>query len=264
MNEILEKAKPGGLGFDGRSDAFDHIRHLVKYGNNWLAANNFDISYRYEHAEFDVHVWVNTPSDVRERHLIFRAIPYGGPAAREQVVEDRVVRIPMNVSSAHATDSRDNGQDEFVLVGITNLVERPQKIIPSSIWLARNHQVKDAFRYIPGPTLRAAFALGVGKCSAEGEMSMVPAVGVSRLSDREASPVQCRSQVRRHIKSDVGEKFWHGLTQANFVELLASIRIALNETGVWVVVDESGDLGLQLCKVSLGIRELARGIWTER
>jgi len=55
------------------------------------------------------------------------------------------------VTDDHDVAGRHNdGDDEFMFLGITKFVQGPKKDIASFVWLKRNHHVEDILRNVAG------------------------------------------------------------------------------------------------------------------
>jgi hypothetical protein len=148
------------------------------------------------------------------------------------------------------SSSNSHRDDDFVFVGITKLVQSPKKIIPSFVWLKRNHQVKDFFREVFGLTPYATFYFidGIPK----GEMRVFP-FGFGGYPDGVPGLVESGTQAVECVRGNAGQGDWHGLGQLDFMKILSSIRVLLDDVGVWVTVEERNGFPVKLHNASLGV-----------
>src|ERR1700694_2919924 len=101
--------------------------------------------------------------------------------------------------------SHSHWNDDFMLVGITQLVQGSQEIIPSFVWLRRNHHIKDFFRNVLGTLLCSTS--NFRESLAEGEVSS-SSVCSSSNSNGETSLVESGTQINDNIKHNPRQCDW--------------------------------------------------------
>ena len=122
------QAESARLCFEGHDDALDYARELVQDSNRWLSVYNLNLAHRYKHLGLEVILDVRSMVDTSQYHLVFRAVPNGRKPEADAVLE------PCAIDHAVA-DIQGNRSDDFMFLGITQLVQSPQEIIPSLVWL---------------------------------------------------------------------------------------------------------------------------------
>ncbi len=237
-----KEADSAGLCFDSGDDALDHACKCVEDGNRWLAAHNLDIAHRYEEGDLDIVLNVHTRLDAHELHLVFRAIP---PRHADAPGTADLKTINVRVAHRHG-----DGLKDLMFIGVTQLVQGPEQIIPSLVWLERPQQRQDFVRNVLAPALDHVFEVRSGISKREGGLdSLTPDGGHGRGV---AGTVQRSAQVDHGIGSDVGQCDWHGLHELDLVNLLSSVRVRLNDSGVWVCTEKGSNLPVKIASVMLG------------
>ena len=115
-----------------------------------------------------------------------------------------------------------------------------------SVWLEPDHYVTDFRREllfnVAHSTVKFVFTVSDGK--------------VSNLPDQsEDCLVESVTQVIEGVRDNTLQMDWHGLNEFDLAELLSSIRIDLNDRGVWLTAVERENLLLKITKVMLCSRK---------
>ena len=82
----------------------------------------------------------------------------------------------------------------------------------------------------------------------------IPPVIPSSPSRRETSLVESGPQAVDGVERNAPQTDWHGFDQLDFVKILGSVRVFLDDLGVWVGVEECGNFPLKFCGAALGVR----------
>lgn len=250
VRESGKQLEPSSLSFDSHADALNFARHCVQNGNNWLAAHSVNIAERYERLECDVNLRLCSSRNGVDYQLQFHRIPSGWP-------DEVATTVDSHVSNVGAARGDGNGNNDLVFVGVSNLVYSPKQVIPSLVWLKRDHQVEDFFGNVLGRAFYQSvlvnapsqdFALGVP----ERKLSVFP-VCSGEKADSMSGLVEGGAQIDDGVERYSGQRNWHRLNELDLMYVLSSVFIRLDDTGVWVSGEERADLGLHLANVSLGV-----------
>lgn len=238
----LNDSYSSGLRFDSHQDAIDFANKCVQDSINWQSIHKFDICSRYELLELEIEVKFSAPWSVKDFHLIFRAVPHHG-ITNPKTKSGRSCQL-------NPTGMGSYGDNDFVFVGITKLVQGPEKIIPSFVWLKRNHQIKDFFGQFFGTSIHRA--LRISQSSPEGEMGVTSAF-LNSSGDRISGLVKRGTETIGGIENDSRQGSWHGFSQLQLMNLLGSVRAFINDSGVGVTFEPRQEFGFQFRQASLGV-----------
>lgn len=240
-----EKTNAARLCFDSHEAALAFAQHGVEDANRWLAAHSPKLADRYEKLELEVVSRIVSVFHPHDYHLIFRCVPDGWP--RAGTVHSDLAKVDLGGGGGE-----DHGKQDFVFVGITQLVQRPEKIIPSFVWLKRHHHVKDFFRHVAGLPFFSTLCVHFPDVIPKGELGMT-AIRPSGDSGSVASAIQGRAQMGEDFKGDVRQGDWQGFSELELMHVLSSVSICFNDYGVWVTTDVRDDFPFQLVDTSLGL-----------
>jgi hypothetical protein len=243
MSKSLKESNPPSLSFKSHDDAVNYANQLVEDSNRWLAVHNINLCQRYENLNLEVDAVCRSVYEMGDYHLVFRAVPSGRETKGKGALE-------AGVASIATASSYSNWNDNFVFVGVTKLVQGPEKVIPSFVWLKRNHQVKDFFGQILG--LGFYSTLHLGESIPEREMRVLP-VGIGSDSDSVTSLIKSGSHVVNTIRRNTGQADWHEFSQLDFVKILSSVSILFDDLGVWITFKESRGFPLKFSHAALGV-----------
>ncbi len=232
--------------FNLQNDAFHHARLLVEDSICWVARNSLNVCESYERSELEIVFKCRSMLEMPIYHLIFRAIPNGRP------FEGYDPALPRHKWRASATNLNSGSRDGFMFVGVANLVQSPQKMIPSFVWLKRNHQVKDVFRNLVGGPFWQPHTFCINQIATEREMSLVSDFPSSD-SSAESCLIECGPKTSGGFECEKGERYWNGFSKLDLIKVLSTIGIMLNEFGVWVCINEGFPCGLKLFDPMLGM-----------
>ena len=140
--------------------------------------------------------------------------------------------------------------DSLMFIGITEIVQTPQKVIPSEIWFACNHQVKDFFRDVLGTSICST--LDLGEILAERELRKSGSVD---LSGSIARLIENTPQITNDIEGTSGECVWNRLNELGLMHVLHGFRIELDDVLARVFLTESVYFPFKFLKSSLGVPE---------
>lgn len=238
----LEQTDAARLTFDSHEAALDFAKHGVEDANRWLAAHSLNLADHYERLKLEIVVRCVPTSDAPEYHLVFRGVPNECSAG---AADRRLHKMDFRESGGN-----DHGDKDFVFVGITQLVQSPEKIIPSLVWLKRHHHVKDFFRNVLGASFYSTQHFG--EIIPEREMGVMAALSGGN-GGSVSGTVKRGAQVGKDFEGDAADGGWQGFSQLDLMKILSSVRIWFNQNGVWITTDEGSNLPFQLVDASLGV-----------
>lgn len=211
-----------GLRFDSPYDALDYARKIVDDTAHWPSLNKLNVADRYMRGEAEIRVNFTAGPDANEFCLVFLRIP-------ERVHEHGAV-LGLHPDVVDAAAKGCDGANGRMFVGVTEFVECPQQIVPTFVWLERANEINDLFRQVFNTSLHSVLKMRfVGR---DGEKSVLDGGdSVNSLVERGAEAVD-------NIKDNALQSGWHGLNELDFHNLVAGLRVMLNDTSVWLTVDE--------------------------
>src|SRR5262244_423429 len=135
----LDKTEAPTLRFRSHQDALDFAAHSVKESARRLAAQKFDAVDRYRKGEVACHLRINSRRTGHQGDLVFLRVPGSG------------LRHPPVVADCTSVIDHDRGGDierdqSAVFLGVCDLVESPENVIRSFVWLERCKEIAD-FRW---------------------------------------------------------------------------------------------------------------------
>jgi|GEM_PF-3470237 len=254
---LTEKSDSLSLSFNSHKDALNFVDHCAENANRWLSSNNVNFAERYKKGEAEVCItlYLAAESNAHEFKLIFRAVPVRSPNSEGATsVENGAVTTPNR--NFEAPRGNNDGDDDFVFAGITELVQCPQEIVPSFVWLTRKHQVKDFFRDVLGSSVLAAGSLS--SVSPKREMCM-SSLGAASDGHSISSVIKGGSHGVDRIRSNTLQSDWDGLSKSDLKHILKGVVIALDNLNVRVGLIECSDLRFKLVDTALGVLNAVPG-----
>jgi hypothetical protein len=229
----LEDSDTLGLSFDTHDDALNFADKLVEDSKHWLSVHKLDIVNRYKKHDLNVHVEFTSTTIAGKYHLIFDSVPVrhlkrGVPGNRYR-------------GEAHTLANYGHRTDGSVFIGITELVESPDEVIPSFVRLEPANEVADFLRNFLGETVNSLheFKLTV----ANGKVYKLP-------NKSEHGLIESSAEIVDNVASVPSDAEWHGLNELELVDLMNAVRVRLDNFGVSVLI-EGVYLPLQFNKVIL-------------
>ncbi len=230
--------------FDSHKAALDFAKHGAENAKRWLAAHSLNFADHYDDAKLEIVLRVVSVRDGKDYHLVFRCVPPGWP---NHTHDGNVTGPGHEVGKIGDGSNRDN---DFVFVGISQLVQRPENIIPSFVWLARHHHVKDFFRHVFG--LASYSTLYLRDIVTERELG-VPTPGARSDGDGITGLVQSGAEIVGSIEGDPRQGGWQGFNQLDLMHILGGVGIWFNYESIRVASAKGGNLPFKLVDVSLGV-----------
>jgi hypothetical protein len=271
MIPLSDKAEPTALCFRSAQDAIDYAHHLTQESNRRFAAIDLDAVNRYVKGDVSLVVRMRTEFGSRECDLVFVRVPIGISAAQATANDTGAaivgklekVAIPndrrwllRNLRDGELCPSDIEGSEGAVLLGVTELVQSPEGIISSFVWLEAPKQRCDFRRQI---CANLPFAVDIvvesGRVVSERKVGFLEPLlpggnraGVSGL-------VQYGSEVVRGVKNDTGQCGWQPPCEFDLVKVLSGLEILVNSVGPWLCAYELVDFGIEIVDVMLCARD---------
>jgi hypothetical protein len=247
--QLLDNSESLGFSLNFVDDRFNHIHKQIKSWDRILARNTLDFSKSYINAECELAVAFRVRPNGEQFHLVFTAIPDWGGIGHRPKPRSFEVEASTECNASH-------WNEEFMLVSVTYLVECPQGLTPSFVWLVGPKERIDFFRDIFTSPLKSSVELG--SLSRKGE------VGVERIltsrsdSDSVHGVIQSRAKVVNNIPAHFGKLGREFADHANFVnDVLGFLRVRLGELFVSVTLVENNCSLFEIGKVTLSPCQLA-------
>ena len=131
-----------------------------------------------------------------------------------------------------------------MFAAITNLVECPDEVIPTLVWVEPSKERCDIRWEIFAPAFNHVFELS-GSVR-DGEGSVFQSSVAKRAGCCESSLIQSRAEGFSSLGGVIGEAGGKGFGQATFMQLIDSLRIQLNDMSVWFFVEKSLDPSIEV------------------
>lgn len=223
----------------------DFARQSGEDSKRFLAAHNINFIERYVKSECAIKFKFGIGAADCGYNLLFFAIPAGRRKS------DMKFAVGGSFYGHRLTPQQPypNWREHPVFVTDAYLVQGPEEVVPSLVWLEPTKQVPDLLRNILGVSKRVfevRFGLG------EREVA-VP--GINRTAgNRDGVPcgIECFPQVVGSIANYFGKSGRQWLDDLNFVnELVGKVRVSLSDTFVGAALLESVHSDLEIPNVLL-------------
>lgn len=241
----------GGLRFDSQDDALSFARDGVESGNDWLARNEINFAKHYIEGRFNLVLNFRASTGDQIGNLVFRRIP--------MVNSDLYWPSNLFAEFKFGSDSRRADRDDYAMrVGVSHPVECAEQLVPSRVWFEARKQ-RPYFDWITSKSATVKFSCDASVVVGEGEP------GVARISTDEGNrvSVDCMvesvSEVTGGILDDTTDVGRELFSQADFVGLLAGLRIFIDNCGVWFSREKGFDARFSIFNVFPAALDLELG-----
>lgn len=227
--ESVDDSEAPCLRFSSKQDALDFARHGAEGAEDFMLSYSLDFAERYVKANLDLVFKIRSLATSGDYHLIFSAIPNW---ARENFRRQWSRGAhPENIdTAADYADSR----NQSVFVGVTDLVECPNGLVPSLVRLEAAKEINDVRR-----DFLAAFfddELKIGSAIGNGEVSRFIGEPVSRRKGSERGMVESGSQIASRVICVVSKLLGDRLRKYNLV-IDPSPLVGISDLGPWFALD---------------------------
>ena len=221
------------LSFSSHEDALDFARQSVEDSKRFLVAHNANLIERYEqgHAAFQLKVGFNgNLGSPCEYEFLVGAVPLNWRECDVKVPCVLSVTDGCLVGPLHGDFE---SSERCVLVCTNYLVQCPQKIIPSLVWLELSKERDNFLRKLF--TVVSDTAFKVSGAASEGEVAFVGTRDACDRRDLEGQMIQSFSQIVDGIASDFRDPFGQRTNPLDLVQHFVRIlRVSLDERLVGV------------------------------
>jgi hypothetical protein len=242
------------LRFDSQQDALDFASQCVKNSKHWLAVNSLDFVKRYKQMEIEIVIefFSRLPSSNSKKfHLLFRSIPRVGPRSAEIAINNIA-----SYGEASSDRSGSNRRKDSMLIGVTEVIQRTEKPIPSWVWLERAKERINRLRNILAVTSQVVFKSGGG--SGKGEVGVLRVDDARCTSNSEHRVIQNGPEISNAIASNLLQLGRKGVSEFDLAyELAKMLRIRIEDSFVGLELKEEINLPLEITDVFFSPCEFA-------
>ena len=236
MKTELHEADSLSLRFESQNNALNFAKKVNEDTISRSDVYGLNIAEGYINGDFALCLNVGFGSMAQKFHFVFLAIPDGDGDSERGVADNGIfVKDTAGVHGGRGNDS--------MFVGVSNLVESPNKIIPSFVWLKlATKEVADFRRQFFANALHSEF-----------EFSFTVADGKVLESPRESvhGLVESGAQIVDSVHGDPLQIDWHAFDELGLMDFLASARISLNHFGAWATLVKLRQLPFELLDVTV-------------
>lgn len=229
-------------------DLLNQANPVIQYRPHRFSSNALNIAESYMHSNLYVEVEARSSHESADFYLIFEAIPSGFTQETDQT------SCPGSISERCR---RGQFNDSLVFMGITRIVECPERIIPSFVWATRTKDRVNFDRYIPSTPLDLTFEVSgaIGK----GESRSVLSSAMLADSNSMNGTIKSGAQIVDSIVQGASQGIQRDrVNDPDFQDLvLRSIRIRLQKLCVLVSTPPPTELCCQFIPEILRTRNLS-------
>lgn len=239
------------LSFGSHQDALDYADKVVEDCNGFLAAHNLNVIEAYERGDAYLVLQVGVIGGAPCEHdLLFGAIPHDWGVDHPEWFGYSLQDLQAGKGELPRPPGIDSdGSQDCVFVSTTYLVQCPERVIPSLVWLERPKQRDDLLRDMLAIPLSTNFEIrGV---ASERKVAMA----TRRKRDRVSSVVKGFPEIVDGVPSDLGS-LRQGLRAPHLVhDFLGLIRVGFRNNFVGVALFERDDSVFEILDVNLCSRK---------
>ncbi len=208
--KLRDKSESAALSFGSHQDALDYAARFVEESSRRFAAQSLNAVDCYLKGEVAAYVRIKSSRNGHQSHLMFVSIPASSDPVRANRMADTGTIRDFGHEIGQGIPNPD-GDESAVFLGITKLVQGPEGVIRSFVWLET-------------PKNRIDFRWNV----------LAPAnntiIGIEEDAEK----------ILRRLSNE-----------PDFVNFLSRLRISIDEFGPWVTVDKVTDHGIEITDVML-------------
>jgi hypothetical protein len=227
-----DESESARLRLDSANDTLNFASHGIKRANDLLAAQSIDVAECYLDGQIHLILKCFRSSNAEVFDLVFRRVP---------AAISHLDAACLDVGMAHryliGQGYCRNWDEHAMRVGISYTVKTPEKEIPSLVWAERSQERSD-FRRVPSQTTAVQPTFDSGAVFSEGEPSVIRGAAGDQYSGRIDGMIQGVAEIASGVLDDCSEPpgDW---CNAELVHIIASVRVMLDNGGVWFTVDPS-------------------------
>jgi hypothetical protein len=238
---LVEKAEPSGLRFNSNDDAISYADKVVEEFKRRLVENKVpNVIEAYRRVQLEIVVRLRpAASNPADLYLVFRANPRYFFDQNAGTFVDEFAR------------EENRANEIFMFTDVGKLVESPEGVIPSFVWLKSRHQIKDFLGDIFGSIFSTT--LDIGRGFSEREMSVLAGLS-GRDSNCVTELIECSPKVLDRIERQPGDSQRQRLNQPDVLEIVSFIKwVWLSENSVRLTLKEGFCENFNFVDVRLGV-----------
>lgn len=265
MTALLDETEAPALCFRSAQDAIDYAHHVAEDSNRRLAALCLDAVERYVKGDVCLVITANFVRHSCQCDLVFIGVPVGifdthsadkSPRVDDVGNIDHAV-VPKNRGElrnqqrANVRPADIEGNERAVFLGVTELIQGPEGVIPSFVWVEAPKQRQD-FRWQILAAATANYRLDSSRVVPEGKLTSFRIEFSSGHRASVTTLVQDCAQIVSGIKNNVGQLDWQPPLKDDLMHLMSGIvGIGLDPVGPRLITYELIDFGIEIVDVML-------------
>ena len=226
-------------GFNLIDDRF-HARDLVSQKvHKWRFRNRADPLHDYIDGKACAVVNFRVRGATHKHQLVFRSIPpWRG--------EGQAPRFGVDVSEIHGSGVLADRHDVVMLVDSCEVVQCPQGVISSSVWIEAPIERLDWLRESLASRAERLVEFASGAGEGEAEVAESAIAEAMEPSNGGCSSVETLSQITEDTRGHFFDLARHRLSKDDLVNVLSRIRIDIDTTGVRFVSVIGSDVPIEV------------------
>jgi hypothetical protein len=251
------KAQAATLRFCSNDDALNCADKCLKRANRRLVRENRHVTEHYVEAELEIRIKCSPGFNASDYDLVFSFIPSGWRPEWEIHSSPAFLgRLEYaGPGELHRPSRRPNRENNRVFVAYTELVQSPKAALPSFVRLEFPKKVTDLTGDVLTPTANSIFNVFCRFSEREGRF-LQPWL-LRNESSRVSGLIKGGPKVVDSISGEVPDFVGHFLEELEFMKLCRFIRVHLNDSGVWLALEESCTLSVHVTEMALCVRDSA-------
>jgi hypothetical protein len=232
------------LGAQGHDDASDFLQQHLKDSNSRFRACKFLILERYKQGEIALVLKVKFPLGAGVYDFIFLAIPVDNlRKLNSGEIEGRALNVEFKGAPNHERDQR-------VLAYVTEIIEGVERVIPSTVTVEQSKPRLDFRRQIFASTPHAILKIGGGISERKSDVSGIGMTSSSQVASK-GCVIEGGSCMLDDFRREDTPSEWKSLGELDFVNIVDSVRVRLDNAGMWLFSEKLNNLGFEVVEMFL-------------
>jgi hypothetical protein len=225
-SQSIKKANSPRFSFGFINNHCDSSNHAAKLDSNRMVFEGSDFAESYTKSKLGAVLQLDSLFCDCKCYLIFFAIK------EKSITNDQGLHSSdhFNVGEID-TNGRSGRNDDFMLRGITQLIDGKEQVIRSAVRLETSKQPRDLVGEILAANAYATFEVSSG--FAEREMNFVYGRQIGELGDRNGRQIECGPEMLNCVDCALCKGAWERFAESEFVMFANTIKIRFNEKLVW-------------------------------
>jgi hypothetical protein len=240
MNHSLKNSNSSALCLSSIHNARDFVDKNAQDSLHWLSFYDLNFPKRYAEGNINLVLSFRSRSCRSIYQLVFVAVPL---SERNKVWPGRLKMLNIERPCNHAESCY-----EPMFGIIAKLIQCPQEVVPSLVWLEPFKERVNLLRELFTHTVEATFE--VGSCSAERKMNFGSS-GSNATGNSICRKIKSRAEMFKDANSSFPKGIGQGPKKFDFVEIVKSLVIRFGHGGIWAGFEEPLSSPFELCEVLL-------------